>query len=195
MSSRSETPLHDPYGSANRPNHLTPHGGEYDGLAGDTAANDFAPGTSGKLVESSPLSQSLQQSGHGKFSEDFDASVRGSSVLEDSGPRLQRTASTKSTSSTLNQSGTLSRGNTLKKKASLSRKSSLKRSGSRRSLYAGSIKGVPAQDEAADPGSEYSAFYTPVPTSGSPTDILANRFQGMEGGTLQLTPIADLFLP
>jgi hypothetical protein len=70
----------------------------------------------------------------------------------------------------------LSRGGTLKKKASVSRKSSIGRSGSRRSLAAGSIAG------AGTPGAhdDYnSALSTPIPTHGSPTDILANRFQGM----------------
>lgn len=180
MSSRPETPSHDPYGSTARSSALGPQGGGYGNMGGLSSANDFAKGASGNPTESSPLSQSLQQQGGGlgKFSEDFDASVRGSSVLEDSTPKLQRSASTKSTSSTLNQSGTLSRGNTLKKKTSISRKSSLKRSGSRRSLYAGSIKGVPTGDESAGPSSDNSVFYTPIPTSGSPTDVLANRFQG-----------------
>lgn len=59
----------------------------------------------------------------------------------------------------------------------MSRKSSLKRSGSRKSLKAGSIKGVSTADRTED--REYnSAFYTPIPTHGTPTDVLANRFQG-----------------
>ncbi|KAI4791073.1 hypothetical protein E4T44_13011, partial [Aureobasidium sp. EXF-8845] len=91
-------------------------------------------------------------------------------TLEDGG--INRSASTASTAAY--GDGTLSRGGTLKKKASVSRKSSIGRSGSRRGLAAGSIAG------AGTPGAhdDYnSALSTPIPTHGSPTDILANRFQ------------------
>jgi len=74
--------------------------------------------------------------------------------------------------------GAVSRSNTLKKKNSVSRKTSIKRSGSRKSFVgAGEIKSAVAGD--ADPQDrEYnSAFHTPIPTSSSPTEILANRFQ------------------
>ncbi|KAL8952992.1 MAG: hypothetical protein Q9222_001107 [Ikaeria aurantiellina] len=84
--------------------------------------------------------------------------------------------------SNMSQSHTLtpSRGGTLKKKKSLSKKGSVKRAGSRRSSYAGSIKGMATGGEQYDRGTGDemdSAFFTPVPTSGSPTEILANRFQ------------------
>ncbi|KAL8713948.1 MAG: hypothetical protein Q9220_002094 [cf. Caloplaca sp. 1 TL-2023] len=84
--------------------------------------------------------------------------------------------------SNMSQSHTLtpSRGGTLKKKKSLSKKSSIKRAGSRRSSYAGSVKGLATGAEQYDgaAGDEMnSAFFTPVPTTGSPTEILANRFQ------------------
>jgi hypothetical protein len=74
---------------------------------------------------------------------------------------------------------TPSRSGTLKKKASLKRGGSLKRSnaGSVRSLNLGEkekYSGAVATDEQMS-----SAFFTPVPTSGNPTEILANRFQGM----------------
>ncbi|KAF2155235.1 hypothetical protein K461DRAFT_276431 [Myriangium duriaei CBS 260.36] len=87
----------------------------------------------------------------------------------------------RSTSRASNQGGDvpISRGNTLKKKSSLSRKSSLKRSGSRKSVAAGSIKGVNFHDGAELDEKDFnSAFSTPIPTQSSPTDILANRFQG-----------------
>ena len=75
-----------------------------------------------------------------------------------------------------------SRGGTLKKRRSLSRRGSLKRSGSRKSNHPGLIgtNGIDGQGEsAANYGSEMnSAFYTPVTTTGSPTETLANRFQG-----------------
>ncbi|KAF2737908.1 hypothetical protein EJ04DRAFT_460178 [Polyplosphaeria fusca] len=108
----------------------------------------------------------------GRFEENFDARTRGSSVLMD-GDVPQRSASR---ASTLNQGATPSRSGTLKKKASVKRSGSLKRSGSRRS-YAGSIRGVSVEDENRGAPRESSVFYTPVPTSGSPTEILANRFQ------------------
>lgn len=76
----------------------------------------------------------------------------------------------------MSQSHTLtpSRGGTLKKRQSLSRKNSLKRGGSRRGSRPGSVRSLTFAD-----GSEMqSAFFTPVPTTGSPTEILANRFQG-----------------
>lgn len=145
-----------------------------------TEAADFAA-PSGNPIDTSPLSQSLNQNQttYGKFNEDFDASQRGSSILEGDG--LRRSHSTASQKN-LDQSGSVSRSGTLKKKGSLSRKSSLKRSSSRRSMRAGSIKGVSASDDAASPENHFSVFYTPVPTSGTPTEILANRFQGKKIG-------------
>lgn len=85
----------------------------------------------------------------------------------------------RSTSRASSRGGDVSRSGTLKKRNSISRKASLKRSGSRRSLSAGGIRGV-AVDGAADrDDTDYnSAFTTPIPTQGSPTDILAERFQG-----------------
>ncbi|OSS46513.1 hypothetical protein B5807_08398 [Epicoccum nigrum] len=115
----------------------------------------------------------------GRFEEDFDARTRGSSVL-DGGDIPRRSASRASSTvrdSTLNQSSTPSRSGTLKKKGSVKRTGSLKRSGSRKSLHAGSIRGVPIDDQEQGYGREDSVFYTPVPTKGSPTDVLADRFQ------------------
>ena len=82
------------------------------------------------------------------------------------------------------QSHTLtpSRGGTLKKRQSLSRKNSLKQSGSRKNSRPGSVKSLTFADDIGGQASEMnSAFFTPVPTTGSPTDILANRFQGRFG--------------
>ena len=90
------------------------------------------------------------------------------------GSDMQRTNSTMSQSHTL----TPSRGGTLKKRQSLSRKNSLKRSGSRRNSRPGSVRSLTFADGVDGHGSEMnSAFYTPVPTTGTPTEILANRFQ------------------
>lgn len=88
---------------------------------------------------------------------------------------------THNATSTMSQSQTLtpSRGGTLKKRQSLSRKNSLKRSGSRKDSRPGSVQSLTLADDVGGHGSEMnSAFFTPVPTTGSPTEILANRFQG-----------------
>ncbi|KAH7378715.1 hypothetical protein BKA66DRAFT_513140 [Pyrenochaeta sp. MPI-SDFR-AT-0127] len=111
----------------------------------------------------------------GRFEEDFDARTRGSSVLDGDVP--QRSASRASRTSTLNQGSTPARSGTLKKKPSVKRSGSLKRSGSRRSMHAGSIRGVAIDDQEHGYDREDSVFYTPVPTKGSPTEILADRFQ------------------
>ena len=132
-------------------------------------ATDYAQGVPS---EGSPLSQSMQQ--QARFNEEFDASQRGSSVIDGDG--MRRSDSVMSQSQTL----TPSRGGTLKKKASIKRTGSLKRSSSRRSVGAGSVKSLALGDREKYEGSDlYSAFFTPVPTKGSPTEILANRFQGM----------------
>lgn len=69
------------------------------------------------------------------------------------------------------------RNNTLRKRASFGGSNSLRRrSSSRRSNRAGSVRSLALQS-AMDPDDARSAFYCPVPTSGNPTDVLANRFQ------------------
>lgn len=95
--------------------------------------------------------------------------------MEEPDVAIQRSASRASTAA---GEGSVSRNNTLKKRNSMSRKSSLRRSASGKSLRkAGSIKGFSTSDGPED---DYnSAFYTPIPTQSAPTDILANRFQGM----------------
>lgn len=52
----------------------------------------------------------------------------------------------------------------------------MKRSSSRRSSRAGSVRSLALQP-AGDTDETHSAFYSPVPTTGNPTEILANRFQ------------------
>ncbi|KAJ4300679.1 phosphatidylinositol 4,5-bisphosphate-binding protein [Kalmusia sp. IMI 367209] len=141
--------------------------------------NDFAT-TPANPIESSPLSQSLNrhESLGSRFEENFDARTRGSSVIGDGDRDIP--ARSHSRASTLGNgaaSATPSRSGTLKKRASVKRSGSLKRSGSRRSVRAGSIKGVNFEDEDGGAAKHNSVFYTPVPTSGSPTEILANRFQ------------------
>lgn len=133
-----------------------------------TAATDFGSGsTPGNPIDTSPLAQSAAH--NGRFNEEWDASQRGSSIID--GP-MQRSNSVMSQGDTLIPS----RGGTLKKKASLRRTGSLKRSSSRRSSRAGSVRSLILQ-APGDIDEMHSAFFSPVPTSGNPTEILANRFQ------------------
>ncbi|OCL05158.1 PH domain protein [Glonium stellatum] len=175
---RPQTPsqgLHNSVPTPNDPTHLSRGYGASANNAShlNVENNDFAS-TPGNPIDPSPLSQSLQPHPRvGKFDENFDASQRGSSILLD-GNMPHRSAST---ASTLNQGATPSRGGTLKKKGSFRRTGSLKRSGSRRSIHAGSIHGVSIEDSDHASNKENSVFYTPVPTTGTPTEILANRFQ------------------
>lgn len=67
-----------------------------------------------------------------------------------------------------------SRGGTLKKK------SSLHRSSSKRSSYAGSVKSLRLgeKEKYAETDENMSVFFCPVPTNATPTQLLADRFQG-----------------
>ncbi|KAI0190747.1 hypothetical protein EV127DRAFT_79771 [Xylaria flabelliformis] len=135
-----------------------------------------------------------------KFNEEWDASVRGGSIVDgpsaaqhqyqqqqqqrqrSQSPNVQHANSTYSrseiaTSDNASAHGiSLSRGNTLKKKNSLRRSGSLKRSSSRRSMKAGSVRSLALQSSHQS-DEIHSAFYCPVPTSGAPTEVLAQRFQ------------------
>ena len=140
-----------------------------------TAPSDFAQGAPN---EASPLSQSVSQAGHAQnYSDhDTDATQVGSSHVAASDMR--------GGTSTVSQSQTLtpSRGGTLKKRQSLSKKASLKRKDSGKRSRAASIRSFGGGDPGALPGDQMelnNAFFTPIPTTGSPTEILANRFQGM----------------
>lgn len=140
-------------------------------------SNSLQPDAEGYL--GSPLRQP-------KFTEEWDASVRGSSVLNH--PVMQRSssvASHRSHRSTTdagsfpdgNAASSLSRGNTLKKKNSLRKGGgSLRRSGSRRSMKAGSVRSLALQSDN-DPEEANNVFHCPVPTTGNPTETLATRFQ------------------
>lgn len=81
----------------------------------------------------------------------------------------------------LNTYSTPLRSGTLRKKNSASKRASLRRADSSRSAL------VWNTHQAADDNDKFvvlpedhmrSAFYTPLPTNGNPTDVLANRFQG-----------------
>ncbi|RDL32461.1 PH protein [Venustampulla echinocandica] len=133
-----------------------------------TAAPEHRADTPSHLA---PPAGAAAHQNHGRFNEEWDSSQRGSSIIDGPSARPMPRSN-----SPLSQGDTLipSRGGTLKKKASLRRTGSLKRSSSRRSSRAGSVRSLalqPGEDEA------HSAFHSPVPTSGNPTEILANRFQ------------------
>lgn len=117
--------------------------------------------------------------GTSRFTEDWDGTQRGTSILDGHRPRSADMSQRRSSfASGAPEEAALSRGNTLlRKKASMRRSGSLGRSGSRRSVRAGSVKSLALQTgPETDDGR--SAFYCPVPTGGNPTDALAARFQG-----------------
>ena len=112
--------------------------------------------------------------------EEYDQSQPHHSLADEAtGHTVQRSDSVMSQSQTL----TPSRGGTLKKKQSLKKSGSLKRSSSRKSNRPGSVRSLTLGEREryadGDPDEMMnSPFYTPVPTTGNPTEILANRFQG-----------------
>lgn len=145
-------------------------------MTGGIDARDHADAT-GNVIDSSPLSQTISHPRREtNFNEEFDLPTRGGSIVD--GGTLSRANSTRSQATTAVQT-TPSRGGTLKKKSSVSRKASLKRSGSRRLSRSASAVGL--DGERGIEGDElHSAFYTPVPTDGIPTVVLAERFESMQ---------------
>ena len=117
--------------------------------------------------------------GAGRFVEEWDASQRGSSIV-DGNLKANQVAMQRSNSVHSYAAGDDAelpqRNNTLRKKPSMRRSGSLRRSSSRRSNKAGSVRSLALQS-TSEPDGLHSAFYCPVPTSGTPTDVLANRFQ------------------
>ncbi|KAI0098850.1 hypothetical protein GGR51DRAFT_552349 [Nemania sp. FL0031] len=194
--------------AAGTPTHQRPLSGSYFSYApqdmpveDQTLSNTLANAHIASSVPADNLQVSNRQA---KFNEEWDASVRGGSIVDgpspahhpyhsqqqqqlqqqrqrSQSPSLQR-ANSVSRSEILSNDGTsahtisLSRGNTLKKKNSLRRSASLKRSSSRRSMKAGSVRSLALQS-SHEPDEIHSAFHCPVPTSGAPTEVLAQRFQ------------------
>ncbi|KAI9834262.1 MAG: hypothetical protein M1819_003100 [Sarea resinae] len=175
MSIRAPTPSHDPYGSGptpnkgygatsyNDPSHLVPGNPEATEFASAPANNHLSP---------------FAQAQNGRFNEEFDASQRGSSILDGTTGDYHRGNTNMQNADPITIP---SRSGTLKKSASVSRKGSLKRIGSRKSSRAGSVRSLALGEKehygGAGDDELNSAFATPVPTSGNPTDILAARFQ------------------
>lgn len=147
----------------------------YSRSAGVTAAKtDFAP----DAPENLPFqTQSARQSYPSRFTEGLDTGQQGSSIIGANGTDLAHHDSSMSQS----LAALPSRGGTLKKKRSLSRKGSVKRNSSKRASRSGSLMGVGLRGQDGYPGDfgdeMNSAFFTPVPVTGNPTEILANRFQ------------------
>ncbi|CAD6505056.1 BgTH12-00555 [Blumeria graminis f. sp. triticale] len=105
----------------------------------------------------------------GRFHEELDISQRASSFGENL-PQKSCSALPESAGSPIVPRATL------KKSATIRRSHSVKRSPSCRSSRAGSVRSVAPQVEE-ELEQAYCAFYSPVPTSGNPTEALANRFQ------------------
>ncbi|KAI9932781.1 hypothetical protein ASPWEDRAFT_166435 [Aspergillus wentii DTO 134E9] len=180
MAARPPTPLQDGYGPIPHPGGSILMGSRDSYVRSGSRPNSFVASNSGYNVAHGALIDPMPNPHNGRFHEDFDAaSQRGSVVLDGpSGSTMQRSVSQMSTQS---RSAAPSRSGTLKKKSSLSKRGSMRRSGSRRSLRAGSVRSLSLGDKekygvegADDPN---SAFHIPIPTDGSPTDVLANRFQ------------------
>lgn len=181
---RSQTPVNDGLGAAPHPNdtmsmrrsHSARTASRPNSFIGSTAGYT-APQSHAGLADPSPLAQTASAS---RFREELDlASVRGSAVIDNSYvPGLQRSDSQMSHA----MSAPPSRAASVSRKGSLRKKASLRRSGSRRSLRAGSVRSMSLGEReryGADGAEDFnSAFYVPIPTTGSPTDVLTERFQG-----------------
>lgn len=174
MAARPQTPVQDAY-SIPHPNETGAMIRGYSNVRSSSRPNSYA-GTGSAYY--SNFDHPPQLAHNPRFKEEFETASRRSSVLIDgpsggsAGP--QRSASLMSPGP--------SRSGTLRKKASLSKKGSLRRNGSRRSMRAGSVRSLSLGDrekyhsEGVDDVN--SAFVVPIPTTGNPTEVLANRFQG-----------------
>lgn len=176
-SSRPITPAQGIYGNmsdardaslASRPQHSSEKPQSY--------LSSGRPGTSGGVehTQGAPIQGSILSHSTGIQDDAFD--VNGA----DEGPGVDRADSALSNPITQSQAYTPSRQGTLKKKGSIKRQGSMKRSLSRKSSHAGSVRSLNLGEK--EPYQEHpdrnSAFYCPVPTTGNPTELLANRFQG-----------------
>ncbi|OOQ82322.1 PH domain protein [Penicillium brasilianum] len=176
MAARPQTPVQDAY-SIPHPNETGALIRGYSTVRSSSSRPSSYAGP-GSAFHYNNLDQSSQPAHNPRFKEDFEAASRRSSVLLDGpsggGTGVQRSAS-------LMSPGPSSRSGTLRKKASLSKKGSLRRNGSRRSMRAGSVRSLSLGDREKyhSDGIEdaNSAFMVPIPTTGNPTEVLANRFQ------------------
>lgn len=118
----------------------------------------------------------------GRFVEEWDAGQRGSSIIETHHFKTMEPSEIFPGAVVEPMESDIhlpSRSTTLKKTASLKRESSFKKSSSRRGSTAGSLKGLGQAIKSERPLHDMqSAFYCPIPTTGDPTETLANRFSG-----------------
>ena len=146
------------------------------GVGGPASSNSISPHGQSRGRDASPYAQSRgRQDDSQSFRYQDDAGMQEQSSSPGTG--LRRSSSQLSHPPPLMPS----KGGTLKKKASLRKSGSLKRSSSRRSGRAGSVRSLALGEKekySQSDDSFDSVFYTPIPTAGSPTDVLANRFQG-----------------
>lgn len=160
MADRSEMASQGQYDSVpapTDPSHLRQgYGGGSNAQLTDKDELHFSTAATGNPVQPSPLSQSDQRQGS-QVGRNV-SSVQNGNALSGASP------------------ATSSRGSTLKKK------NSLKHSDSTRRNLAETIKSRVIDHEeklvVGDEDNTNSAYYTPVPTTGTPTEVLANRFQG-----------------
>ncbi|KKZ64951.1 hypothetical protein EMCG_09147 [[Emmonsia] crescens] len=191
MAARSRTPLHDAYATAPDSTEPSSHVNQANGSAASASASRPTSymATPASIVPSDfqvrggPVQYSTPVGQVSRFHEDM-SSRRGSSIIDGPPPlppptnNLHRSDSQMSATQSLLPSRA---SGTLKKKPSLSKKGSLRRGGSRRSSRAGSVRSMALGEKEkygiVDGDEVNSAFYVPIPTSGSPTDVLAARFQ------------------
>ncbi|KAI9816526.1 MAG: hypothetical protein M1827_001658 [Pycnora praestabilis] len=188
MASGPQTPAaHDTYGSVPTPHELVRLDKSHEFASHDTSshlrpsstvgATDFGD-TAGHPIESSPLSQSVQQQQETRFNEEFETPQRGTSFVDGGAESTHKAESVTSVVNPVSPA----RGGTLKKKSSLRKKDSVKRSDSRKSTRPGDVERSLALAEQERYEHEYrdemrSFNFTPVPITGNPTEILSNRFQ------------------
>lgn len=189
---RSQTPVQDAYSNDS----AAPTRG-YGTVRSSSRPSSYA-GNSSTFHYGHGALESAQLPHNPRFKEDFDTASRRSSLMLDGPVSVQRSASQASRHSA---APTPSRSGTLRKKASLSKKGSLRRNGSRRSMRAGSVRSLSlGEREKYNDGPEdaNSAFAIPIPTDGNPTEVLANRFQGMWGFRCRspfVLPCSLIFFP
>lgn len=175
--SRPITPAHGMYGNMSEMQDTSLAGRpQYSSEKPQSYLSSGRPGTSGGVehVEGAPKRDSILSQSVGMH--DSGLGING----DDDRPDMIRADSALSNPTEQSQPYTPSRQGTLKKKASIKRQSSMKRTLSRKSSRAGSVKSLNSGDKEAyeEHPDRNSAFYCPVPTTGNPTEILANRFQG-----------------
>jgi hypothetical protein len=176
MSSRPVTPASGAYGSlhdssmpgvseaATNPQRPTSLSRNASHASRRSQVGSIAPEPEDGDLGSGPPRTSSALSQHDQISNQNDEAFERSSILRRSTSQLSQS-----------QGQTPSRGGTLKKK------SSMRRSLSKRSSYAGSVKSLRLgeKEKYAETDENMSVFYSPVPTNSQPTQLLADRFQGM----------------